>query len=253
MQPALKDSPPPYGTVVFDCDSTLSGIEGIDELAGERRAEIEELTRQAMDGSLPLEEVYGRRLGAIRPTRAQLERLGERYVETLLPNAAELSRALQSLGKRVVLVSGGLLPAVRRLGEALGVPSAEVHAVDLRFAADGSYAGYDESSPLARSGGKLEVLARIAAAPKAGALCFVGDGITDLEAAGEVARFVAFGGVVRRPKVFAGAKVHCESPDLAALLPLLLLPAEIVMLRTKGRFGALLRAADSFASREKRP
>ena len=70
----LSDAPPPYGTVVFDCDSTLSAIEGVDELAGEKRDEVEALTRRAMNGELSLDQVYGERLDLILATEAR--RLG---------------------------------------------------------------------------------------------------------------------------------------------------------------------------------
>ena len=53
-----------YTVVCFDCDSTLSKIEGIDELAklaglGE---EMARLTDAAMNGVVPLEAVYEKRL-----------------------------------------------------------------------------------------------------------------------------------------------------------------------------------------------
>ena len=74
---ALPDAPPPYGTLVFDCDSTLSEIEGIEELAGAQKDEIAELTNRAMDGAVPLEEVYGLRLEWIRPTRPAVDAVAE--------------------------------------------------------------------------------------------------------------------------------------------------------------------------------
>ena len=112
----MQDHPPPYATIVFDCDSTLSSIEGICELAGDEHAEeLERLTAGAMDGTAPLEEVYGRRLELVGPTRADLERVGRRYIETALPYTREVVQALHSLGKSVVVVSGGLLPPVRTL------------------------------------------------------------------------------------------------------------------------------------------
>ena len=48
-----------FQRVIFDCDMTLVTVEGIDELARLKgQAEyIAELTRQAMDGKIPLEEV----------------------------------------------------------------------------------------------------------------------------------------------------------------------------------------------------
>ena len=45
----IPDQAPPYGTIVFDCDSTLSSIEGIDELASAEPEAVAELTRLAME------------------------------------------------------------------------------------------------------------------------------------------------------------------------------------------------------------
>ncbi len=222
---ALADAPPPYRTVVFDCDSTLSAIEGVEALAGpEHAAEIARLTERAMAGEVALEEVFGLRLERLRPTRAAVAAIGRRYVETALPNARALVQALRALDKRVVVVSGGLLPAVRHLADWLGAH--ETHAVDLRFDPQGAYAGFDEGSPLARTGGKIEVLGTLAAQDGAPPLVFVGDGATDVEAGHLAARFVAFGGVVRREPVFERAAVHATSPDFRDLVPLLLAPAE---------------------------
>jgi phosphoserine phosphatase len=223
----LVDHPPPYGTVVFDCDSTLSAIEGIEELA-RGNAEVARLTEEAMEGKLALEQVYARRLALVRPTRADVERIGAAYVETLLPNSRALVAALQALGKRVVIVSGGLLPAVAAAARALHVPGEHVHAVDVRFDAAGRYAGFDEASPLARAGGKTTVVAALRRAGEA--LALVGDGATDLEAAPAAERFVAFGGVERRARVLAAARVRCLDPDFRCLAPLLLADTEIATL-----------------------
>jgi phosphoserine phosphatase len=225
--PTLRDLPPPYGTVAFDCDSTLSAMEGIEELA-RGNAEIAALTQQAMEGRIALEEVYGRRLEIVRPGRAAVEALGGRYVERLLPNAERVVRALRSLEKRVLIVSGGLLPAVRALGAALGLPEECVVAVAVRFDREGRYAGFDRTSPLARGGGKIEVLRGLRRPGER--LALVGDGATDLEAAPEADRFVAFGGVERRAGVLAAARVRCLDPDFRSLAPHLLSPEEIATL-----------------------
>ncbi|HEY8483706.1 MAG TPA: HAD-IB family phosphatase [Longimicrobiales bacterium] len=210
-----------FGTVVFDCDSTLSTIEGIEELAAEHRAEIAALTEAAMRGEVPLEEVYGRRLQLVRPTRAQLDAIGRRYLETLVPDARETIQALRREGIQVRIVSGGLRPAVLALASALGVEDEAVAAVDIYFDDAGRYAGFDASSPLACSGGKREILARWAdRLPRP--VMLVGDGATDLEARPLVDLFVAFAGVVERPPVTAAADVVVRTRSLAPILPLAL-------------------------------
>ena len=207
---------PRFGTVVFDCDSTLSSIEGIDELAGPHRDEVAALTDAAMRGEVALEAVYGRRLALITPSRAQVRALAERYVATVVEDAREIISALQAVGIGVRIISGGLLPAILPLAAVLGVLPSEVAAVDLRFDARGMYAGFDETSPLARAGGKREVLE--AWRPRiAGPVMLVGDGATDLEARPAVDAFVAYAGVADRPAVTAAADLTVRSRSLAPI------------------------------------
>lgn len=209
---------PAFRTVLFDCDSTLSAIEGIEELARDHRAEVERLTTLAMKGELPLESVYGRRLDLIRPSRRDVDRIGRLYVDRMIPDALSVVRTLAGEGVRVFILSGGLLPAVRHLGRHLGVPDEQVGAVDLRFDPQGRYAGFEEHSPLARSGGKRIWIEQRTDLVRPTLL--VGDGATDLEARPAVDRFAAFIGVARREPVVAGADFVLPGPGLADVLHL---------------------------------
>jgi phosphoserine phosphatase len=209
------------GMVVFDCDSTLSAIEGIDELGREWRAEIEALTAAAMRGDVPLEAVYGRRLELIRPNRAQIDELAQQYVQRLVPDARQVVGALRECGIATRIMSGGLLPAVRAVADALALHADDVAAVGIRFTEDGAYAGFDEDSPLARSGGKREVL-EAWRTERAERVMMVGDGATDLEAADVADVFVAYAGVVARAPVIDYADAVVHSASLAPVLPLAL-------------------------------
>lgn len=211
-----------FATVVFDCDSTLSAIEGIDELAAAHRAEVAALTDAAMRGEVALEDVYGRRLAVVRPTRAAVEALGRRYVERLVPGARETVAALRAAGVDVRVVSGGLLPAVRAVAVALGIPEDRVAAVDLRFDAAGDYDDFDQVSPLWRSFGKLGVLRAWGEAGMPRPAMLVGDGQTDLEARAAVDAFVAFAGVVAREPVMRAADHVIRANSLAPVLDLAL-------------------------------
>ena len=217
---------PPFAAICFDCDSTLSSIEGIDELALRAGCgpAIIPLTTAAMEGRLALEEVYARRLALIRPDRTALDWAGRRYIETIVPGAGETVATLMGLGKAVHIVSGGLRQPIAILAARLGIPGDCVHAVAVRLAADGSYEGYDTGSPLARAGGKAAICRDIAA--RFGAIAMVGDGVTDLEAHEGGAYVVGFGGVVARPAVIAGADVFIHGPALTATLSVLLSPEE---------------------------
>lgn len=213
-----------FSSVVFDFDSTLTGIEGIDVLAGELLDQVAAMTERAMSGEVPLEEVYARRLELIRPTREEVEHLAIRYVEALVPDAAETIGALRGLGKQLRIVSGGLLEPVRTAARAIGIKPGEVAAVPVEFTPDGEYADFDHGSPLARSGGKEEAIRRWRL-PRP--ILLVGDGATDLEARPAVDAFAAFTGFERRPEVAAGADFVISERSLAPVLRLAASPAEL--------------------------
>jgi phosphoserine phosphatase len=230
-----------FASVVFDCDSTLAAVEGIDELAGAHAAEVAALTQGAMLGSLPLEQVYARRLELIAPTRAQVEALGAAYAAALVPDAREVVAALLWLGKTVRVVSGGLRPAVEAVALALGLPAGAVAAVGVSFAGDGTYAGFEHDSPLARSQGKAEVI-RAWRLPAPALL--VGDGATDLEARPAVDAFAAYMGVAFRAPVAAGADFVLRQRCLAPVLSLSATACVRARLR-EGGWEALLARGDA--------
>jgi phosphoserine phosphatase len=212
--------------ILFDCDSTLSTIEGIDVLA-ERAGVVDQvvpLTNAAMDGSLPLEAAYAARLDLIRPQRAVIDWLGRHYVDTMVEGAPQAVHALRALGWQVHVVSGGIRQAVLVLARHLGVPDAQVHAVDLAFDAAGDYAGFDSASPLARNGGKADICREVMA--HGASVVMVGDGMTDLEAATAGATVIGFGGVVRREVVASKAQHYIDRADLREVVRLLATPDE---------------------------
>ena len=207
--------------ICLDCDSTLSAIEGIDELARLRGPDVlrrvEQMTNDAMNGLVPVEQVFGRRLEIIQPRREDAAAIGRRYVETVEPTARATVTALRARGWTPVILSGGFTPLIRPLAEFLGID--RVEAVDLYFNPDGSYLSFDAAYPTTRSGGKPEVVARLRDALKPATVVMVGDGASDLETKPVVDRFIGFGGYVSRPRVRAEAGTFVHS--LQELLTLL--------------------------------
>ncbi|MDT8406998.1 MAG: HAD-IB family phosphatase [Methylococcales bacterium] len=206
-------------TVCFDFDSTLSTVEGIDELAVRQGVgdALARLTEAAMNGSVALQEVYARRLELLQPDRDSMTWLSRRYLATITPGAGAVLAELMRLPVTVHIISGGLRPAILASAARLGIEAHRVHAVDVHFDAAGGYVDFDHDSPLARSGGKAEVCRRLAEAGRG--LVMVGDGYTDLEAQQAGALMVAFTGVVARPKVVEAAdRVLDDLADLPDLL-----------------------------------
>ena len=205
---------PGFASVVIDVDSTLCGIEGIDWLAERCGPSVGQavaaFTDQAMRGEIPLGKVYGARLALVRPTVADVAALAEAYAAALAPGAAEALDRLRRSGRRVVLVSGGLRDAIMPVARQLGMPDADVHAVEVRRDARGVYLGYDEASPLSQATGKPDIVRSLALPSR---ILAVGDGATDLAMRPAVDAFAAFTGFVARPPVVALADVVVTSFD----------------------------------------
>lgn len=235
-----------YDLVVFDCDSTLTTIEGIDELALSkgRHDEIKALTDAAMNGYVRLEDVYERRLDMLQPTRAEVAALAGRYQEAVVTDARELVRALQAVGRDVFIVSGGLTDAVAPFGAWLGVPEDHIRAVGLEYEPadavseveprDGGHnLGYRGTAPnpLTRAEGKPMVIRELLRS-RTGRSMLIGDGVSDLVAAPEVDLFVAFTGVVEREYVTSHADVLVTGDSLAPVLGLALTATEEATMAT---------------------
>lgn len=203
-----------FNSVVLDVDSTLAGIEGIDWLASLRgpaaEAESAELTDKAMQGLIPLEEIYGRRLSFVRPTQAEIEALSRVYVQRMAPMARETVACLRDEGVHLTIASGGFEQAILPLAAELGVEADQVHAVRLYFDQAGEYTGYDERSLLARQYGKRDTIAGLGLDSP---VLAVGDGITDSEIAEVADAFAVFTGFIRREAVVARADHVLESFD----------------------------------------
>jgi phosphoserine phosphatase len=206
-----------FDVICFDCDSTLSKIEGIDELARRvgKGEKMSKLTDLAMNGIVPLEAVYARRLSAIRPDQYSINWLADLYIAEIVEGVKDVFATLLAQDKAVHIISGGLRQAILPLANFLGLPESHVHAVDIYFNEDGSYLNYDLNSPLAKTGGKAVVVGTLKGQ---GSLVMVGDGKTDMEAKEAGAYVLGFGGVVDRAIVRELADFYTTEPTLLSVL-----------------------------------
>lgn len=233
---------PPYTHIFFDCDSTLTTVEGIDILAESagKKWRVEVLTNAAMDGKLDLEEVYAKRLQAVSPTREQIREIRRVYKRNMVEDAQAVIEVLQALGHKVYIISGGLAEPVEEFGVFLGVPRENIRAVQVDYdqlagrwweafkletdlPATERYRDFEEGA-LTISDGKAEIIRQLLGEQHGRAL-LIGDGSSDLLASTAVDLFIGFGGVVARPRVRQAAPVFMASRSLAPLLPLAAGPA----------------------------
>lgn len=211
--------PTGYDIVVFDCDSTLTEIEGIDLLAKRlgKEKEVKVLTKRAMEGKINFEDIFPTRLNLIKPKREDLEWLGEQYIKHRVKDSKSVIQKLQELGKKVYIVTGAYEIPVKKFASYLGVPQANVFAVKLKFGKNEDLLGYDIKNPLIKNTGKREILQELR---KFGSIIFVGDGATDLEAKDAADLFIGFGGVICRTIVREKADIFIDLKALTPILPL---------------------------------
>ena len=206
-----------YNIVIFDCDSTLTKIEGIDELARMKgkEKEVSELTAAAMEGKAKFRQTLKKRLEIVRPCKKDLTRLANLYIKNEVRGAKETIAKLRETGSEVYVVSGAYSEALLPFTKYLGLLKKNVFAINLRFLKNGNYLSPDWKNPLTRNKGKQHIIQKLA---KQGKTVLIGDGATDLEAKNAVNLFIGFGGVVKRQVVKENADVFIETPNLLPIL-----------------------------------
>ncbi len=179
-----------FDHVIFDLDSTLVTIEGIDELARAKGVwdKVHALTYRAMNGEMPFAEVFFQRLTIIQPTNQDLVDLGTLYSHRLTPGATEVVARLTQRA-RVFLLTGGLNPAVSIVGKTLGIPQTNIFANVL----------------------DKRAVVRNLRNTFPGRFVLVGDGMTDWEAGQLTDRFICFTGVAKRKEVIAKSATCARS------------------------------------------
>lgn len=208
-----------FDSVLFDCDSTLTKIEGIDELAALKNVkdEVSRITNDAMEGRLSFQSALERRLSIIRPSHAELLAVGQKYIDEVVDGAVELINTLRLSGKQIYILSGGFLDSVSLFAEFLGVDSKFVFANEIFFEADGNYSGFNGESALARSHGKAEIVRTIK-----GSKVMIGDGASDLETRNDVDLFIGYCGVQKRKIIEENADIVVYDSNLMSVAPLIM-------------------------------
>jgi len=199
--------------IVFDCDSTLSSIEGIDELARVKGEDIFDqvaaLTHAAMNGEVPLDEVFSRRLAIIQPDQQSCDTIAQLYIDTIEPTAIETLNSLRSLGYTPIILSGGFKILIEPLAKLLEID--QVEAVPLNLDSSGNYINFDASYPTTYNGGKPEIISKLKQQYNPTEIIMVGDGVSDLETKPDVDKFIGFGRYTPREKVQAEADYFVHS------------------------------------------
>ncbi|HEX4198171.1 MAG TPA: phosphoserine phosphatase SerB [Caulobacteraceae bacterium] len=201
--------------LVADMDSTIIGVECLDELAdfAGLKAEVAAITERAMRGEVDFESALRQRVAMLKGLPlAELARAHAERVR-LNPGARTLVRTMAADGARCVLVSGGFDFFTARVAEAAGF---HLDRANRLIEADGALAGLVAEPILGREA-KLAALIEEAAALGVDLVdtAAIGDGANDLD----MIRAAGLGVAYRaKPLVAAEADARIDHADLTALL-----------------------------------
>ncbi len=203
--------------VVLDVDSTLIENEVIELLAGHAGslAEVEEITRRAMNGELEFEESLRARVATLRglPESVLVE---ARAQVTLTRGVPEMIAGIHAAGGRVGVVSVGFHEIIDPLAAALGLDQWRANRLEvLAGVLTGALTG-----PIVDAAAKARALREWAAGaglPLTRTVA-VGDGANDLEMMAIAGLAVAFDA---KAPVRDLAGVLIDDRDLSQVLPLL--------------------------------
>ncbi len=214
-----------FDVVIFDLDSTLVTIEGLVWLAeqiGKKRA-VDRLTKLSMEGKLSVKLAMQKKMLLISPSLSDLEKLGQKYCQSLVKGARETIEILHHLGKEVFIVTGNVQPATGILGKYLRIKPENVISARAFFDKKGHFQSFDSNHPLSKNSGKATIIRQFDKKKKT---VFIGDAVTDLETKEYVDLFIGYGGVAKRGKVKKAANVFLESPNLLSVLDYILTDEE---------------------------
>ncbi|MCE0722929.1 MULTISPECIES: HAD-IB family phosphatase [Legionella] len=220
----------PIDTFFFDCDGTLSLIEGINELATMNGVaqQVHEITERCMGQTGMTPNDYQQRLSYVQPTREQIEELAERYKRNIAPGAQELFQLLHHFNKKIYIISAGIKMAVVPFAEDLRVPSSNVLAVEVYFDKQGNYQDFDRQSNMTQGNGKTLEIASILKPGERSLL--IGDGVSDWEARETVTRFIGFAGLNPKEWVKNHSDFYITNTSFYSIIPLGLTQDELKQL-----------------------
>lgn len=178
-----------YKTIVIDFDSTIVTGESLEDLAeialkksSSKKSvldEIAHITKLGMEGKLAFAESLKRRMDLLSFSKDELDELITVLMGKITPSFARNEGFIRTHADKIHVVSGGFCDYIKEITNLLGIKPEHVHANSLVYSG-ARVVGYDTANPLARNGGKTEVIKRLNFPPP---ICVIGDGITDAEIA----------------------------------------------------------------------
>jgi D-3-phosphoglycerate dehydrogenase len=199
---------------IIDFDSTFIQVEALDELAKrtlknnpqreEIQKEIEDITKQGMEGKIDFGESLAQRLFLFKPTRNDIAELVQYLKRKITPSIKKNKTFFTENFDSIYIISGGFREYIEPIVTAFGIPSNHILANEFQFNSKGTVIGFNDKIVLSKAKGKAKIVNKL---KLKGKIIVLGDGMTDYEIKKEQAAdiFYAFTENISREPVVAVA------------------------------------------------
>lgn len=210
-------------TLIIDFDSTFIQVEALDELAKRTlknhpekeqiQKEIEEITKQGMEGSIDFAESLAQRLFLFKPSRTDIADLVQYLKKKISRSIKKNKDFFLKNNDSVYVISGGFREYIEPVVTSFGIPSNHILANEFQFNSKGTVIGFNDKIVLSKAKGKVKAVRRL---KLKGSVSVLGDGYTDYEIKKEKAAksFYAFTENITRESVTQHADAVIPSFDV---------------------------------------
>lgn len=207
---------------IIDFDSTITQVEGLDELAAIALAnhpdkesvvnQIKSLTDQGMNGEISFEDALKQRIKLLKANKSHIETLVNFLKAKVTESFSRNQSFIKEYSDSIYIVSSGFKEFIVPVAVSLGFKESNIYANTFEFDAENNIVGVDQSNFLAQNGGKVKLLKSL---NLDGHISVIGDGYTDYELRKEglANRFYAFIENVEREKVTKDADFVIKTLD----------------------------------------
>lgn len=199
---------------IFDFDSTLTKVEGLDVLCEITQAnnpnreeilqEIIKITNLGIDGEISFTQSLERRIKLLDANKSHLEELIVELKKHVSPSIKRNKSFFEDFSDDIYIISAGFKEFIIPIVAQYNIPASSVYANTFEFDADGNIIGFDRENPLSKHNGKIECLRNM---NLEGEIQVIGDGYSDYvtREAGIADKFFAYTENVQREKTVENA------------------------------------------------
>ncbi len=199
---------------IFDFDSTLTKVEGLDILAEitltnnpkkeETIEEIIKITNLGIDGEISFTQSLERRIKLLNAKRSDIELLIKELRKHVSSSIERNREFFESFSENIYVISAGFKEFIDPIVAAYNIPSDRVFANTFEFNEEGEIIGFDRDNVLSSHNGKIQCLKNL---QLKGEIQVIGDGYSDYvtKEAGVADKFFAYTENVARQKTIENA------------------------------------------------